>query len=328
MHIKKLTKSECVKIIDHDYRRHLHYRNEKVDLSKKDKNVIFKECKYADIKKYIKDNNIYIYGRNGKNADKINYLCSVIVHYPKDCEMDENQFFKTMNDVLTKRFGNCIGSIVHYDEERPHLHFLFMPTVKCKNKKNEDIVKLCAKDVVNREMLRSFHNDIENDFKKLGYNVKLQNEEAERGFKNIDDIEEYKKYKDLIKSLETEKQTLQDEKESLQNKNAELEKQNQSLKDDYVSLNQKHIEIIDEYDILQKQTTQMKNENQKLINDNKQLKNEIVEQQNFFQNLLLKIQKCMDFLKKAEKKDIERIGFSPISNDISELQKEFVDIMR
>ena len=321
MHIKKLTKSECVKIIDHDYRRHLHYRNEDVDLSKTDKNVIFKECKYADIDKYINDNNIYIYGKNGKNADKINYLCSVIVHYPKDCEIDENQFFKTMNDVLTKRFGNCIGSIVHYDEERPHLHFLFMPTVKCKNKNNEDIVKLCAKDVVNREMLKSFHSDIENDFKKLGYNVKLQNEEAERGIKNIDDIEEYKKYKDLIKSLETEK-------ESLQNKNAELEKQNQSLEDDYISLNQKHIKIIDEYDVLQKQTTQMKNETQKLINNNKQLQNEIVEQQSEFQKLVLKIQKTMNVFFKIQKKEKEVLGYSTLDDDIANLQKEFVEAVR
>ncbi len=314
MHIKKLTKSECVKIIDHDYRRHLHYRNEKVDLSKKDKNVIFKECKYADIDKYINDNNIYIYGKNGKNADKINYLCSVIVHYPKDCEMEEKQFFETMNDVLTKRFGNCIGSIVHYDEERPHLHFLFMPTVKCKNKNNKDIVKLCAKDVVNREMLRSFHTDIENDFKKLGYNVKLQNEEAERGIKNIDDIEEYKKYKDLIKSLETEKESLQNENTELKEKNQFLNNANTKFKNDNVELRKQH--------------TQMKNENQKLINDNKQLQNEIVEQQNFFQNLLLKIQKSIEFLKKAEKKDIEHCGYSPVSNDVGKLQKEFVDIMR
>ncbi len=320
MHIKKLTKSECVKIIDHDYRRHLHYRNEDVDLSKKDKNVIFKECNYSDIDKYINDNNIYIYGKNGKNADKINYLCSVIVHYPKDCEMDENQFFKTMNDVLTKRFGNCMGSIVHYDENnkitgiKPHLHFLFMPTVKCKNKKNEDIVKLCAKDVVNREMLQSFHSDIENDFKELGYNIKLQNDEKERGIKNIDDIEEYKKYKDLIKSLETEK-------ESLQNENTELKEKNQFLNNANTKFKNDNLE-------LRKQHTQMKNETQKLINDNKQLQNEIVEQQNIFQNLLLKIQKTMNVFFKIQKKEKEVLGYSTLDDDIANLQKEFVEAIR
>ena len=314
MHIKKLTKSECVKIIDHDYRIHLHYRNEDVDLSKKDKNVIFKECNYSDIDKYINDNNIYIYGKNGKNADKINYLCSVIVHYPKNCEMDENQFFKTMNDVLTKRFKNCIGSIVHYDEKNPHLHFLFMPTVKCKNKKNEDIVKLCAKDVVNREMLQSFHNDIENDFKELGYNIKLQNDEKERGFKNIDDIEEYKKYKDLIKSLETEK-------ESLQNENTELKEKNQFLNNANTKFKNDNLE-------LRKQHTQMKNETQKLINDNKQLQNEIVGKQSQLQKLIQQFNEFMKLLFKAQKKDKEALGYSPLDNDIANLQKEFVDIMR
>lgn len=194
MHIKKLTKTECVKIINHDFRQDVTYRNENIDLSKSEKNVIYKKCDYKDIDKYIDDNNIYVYGKNGKHKDKINYLCSVVVHYPKNCAMPENQFFETMNKVLTKKFGNCMGAVVHYDEDTPHLHFLFMPVVYDKKNNRK---KLCAKEVVNREMLQSFHSDIENDLKKMGYDVKLQNGKEERGIPYIEDIEIYKKLKDL-----------------------------------------------------------------------------------------------------------------------------------
>lgn len=212
MHIMKLTKTESIKIIGHDFRQHKEYRNKDIDKSKsKDNLVLQKLNSFKDVQKYLDDNNIFIYGKDGKNKDKINYMCSVVVQYPKNCPIDEDEFFKMMHAILKGYFGNCQGSIVHKDESgRNHLHFLFCPIVK---DKKHDRNKLCAKEVVNREMLLSFHKDIENEFKEIyDKDISLTNEECVKGFKNIDDIEEYKRYKQLqkvVKSLSEKAESLE-----------------------------------------------------------------------------------------------------------------------
>jgi len=227
MHIKKLTRSESIKIIGHDYRRHGNYKNEDIDLSKSKDNVIFKNVKgFNDITKYIDKNDIYVYGKNGKKKDEINYLCSLVVHYPKECCIDENTFFNCINELLKGKFchnNNYMGSIVHYDEKSPHLHFLFVPV--CQDKKNNRL-KLCAKEVITRDVLKSLHTDIEKDFKDIyGYDVKLTLDEKVKGIKNIENIEEYKKYKDLQK----ENELLKIENETLKKRNEELELKNKSF---------------------------------------------------------------------------------------------------
>lgn len=204
MHIMKLTKSESIKIIGHDFREHNSYRNKNIDTEKSKNNIIIKDCKnFADVEKYLTDNNIYIYGKKGKKANQINYLCSVICHYPDGCPIPEKEFFIKLNEILTSKFGNCQGSIVHYDEERPHIHFLFCP-IAYDEKKNR--YKLCGADVVNRTMLRRFHKEIEEEFtERYGYKIKLTKNEEERGLNvNINDIEEYKRVKDIIKKQEKE----------------------------------------------------------------------------------------------------------------------------
>lgn len=198
MHVKKLNKSESIKIIGHDFRQHETYRNTNIDIDRSCNNIVFKDCtNFSAVEKYLTDNEIYVRGKNGKGGEKINFLCSVVCHYPKDCPIGEYEFFSSLHKILTNKFGNCQGSIVHYDEDRPHLHFLFCPTVY--DKKHERY-KLCAKEVVNRTMLQTFHSDVEAEFeRRYGYNVKLTRDADERGLKtNIDDIEEYKRIKDIM----------------------------------------------------------------------------------------------------------------------------------
>ena len=204
MHIKKLTKSESIKIIGHDFRHHETYKNKNVDKEKSCNNIVFEDCpNFSKIEKYLTDKEIYVHGKGGKSENKINFLCSVICHYPKGCPVSEREFFSNLHEILTSMFGNCQGSIVHYDEERSHIHFLFSPIVY--DKKNNRY-KLCAKEVVNRKMLQTLHKDVEREFEqRYGYKVKLTRNETERGLKtNIDDIEEYKRVKDIIKKQKEE----------------------------------------------------------------------------------------------------------------------------
>lgn len=204
MHIKKLTKSESIKIIGHDFRHHETYKNKNVDKEKSCNNIVFEDCpNFSKIEKYLTDKEIYVHGKGGKSENKINFLCSVICHYPKGCPVSEREFFSNLHEILTSKFNNCQGSIVHCDEERSHIHFLFCPIVY--DAKHERY-KLCAKEVVNRKMLQTLHKDVEREFEqRYGYKVKLTRDETERGLKtNIDDIEEYKRVKDIIKKQELE----------------------------------------------------------------------------------------------------------------------------
>ena len=310
-HIEKYKDINAIGIIKHNNRQNVNYSNEDIDTSKSHLNTYFINRDY-EYYKHRMQNDLYVYaGWNDKNKAKYNSLCSIVVHCPLDFE-DEDKFYKSVNEIFKKKYSeeNIICSVVHNDEKRSHLHFTFIPCIY--NEKKQKYQLSYEKCIAHK--FDSFHTDLEKELKEqYDIDVKLADKENNDKF-YIDNIKDYKKMKDTLKSLQEEKQSLQDEKELLEN--------------DYISLNKKHIEIIDEYDVLQKQTTQMKNENQKLINDNKQLQNEIANQQSEFQKILLKIQKAMNVLFKVQKKEKELLGYSTIDNDIANLQKEFVDAVR
>lgn len=233
MHVEKLTLSEARAIISHDLRKNKTYSNKNIDTEKKDQNIVFNKRGYDYIKNYIQRNGIKVHGANGKAKDGINYAVSVVLHYPEDCTIPEKDFFKMAHIILGKKFGkdNIICSVVHRDEMRSHLHFVFMPIVKDKKGRK----KLCCKEVVSREMLKALHSDVEKAFKSdYNLDVKLQNEEKGQ-FKNIAHIEDYKKYKDLQKnvdSLNIQKDDIIIDNILLQNEVDSLKQEIKQLKDE------------------------------------------------------------------------------------------------
>ncbi|MBP3620955.1 MAG: plasmid recombination protein [Lachnospiraceae bacterium] len=310
-HIMKCKDIGAIGIIKHINRENKNYGNEDVDTSKSKDNIYFIKRSYEYYKNRM-ENDLYVYGGwNDKNKAKYNSLCSIAVHCLDSCE-NEEEFFKALNEIFKKRYGeeNVICSVVHKDEKRSHLHFTFIPCIYNEKKKKYQLsYEKCI-----AHSFDSFHSDLEKELKEqYDIDVKLADKENNDKF-YIDNIKDYKKMKDALKSLETEKQ-------SLQNENAELKEKNQFLNNANTKFKNDNLE-------LRKQHTQMKNENQKLINDNKQLQNEIVEQQNIFQNLLLKIQKTMNVFFKIQKKEKEVLGYSTLDNDIANLQKEFVEAVR
>lgn len=208
MHIQKLKLQASKMIIGHDLRTHENYSNKGIDLSKSKNNVIY--CDRGADYLASRSNKIYIYGKNGKHKNDLNYTCSVVVQLPKNCKKEE-LFFDTMNDYLNNKFGakNCVCSVVHRDEAgQPHLHYVFMPVVAMDKAKNGYTEKLCAKEVINREMLLGFHKEAEQWLAEWGCPVKLTLEENEnRDY--INTVEEYKKAQDINKQLiEQNKQIL------------------------------------------------------------------------------------------------------------------------
>lgn len=78
----------------------------------------------------------------------------------------QSAFFEATTNFLNERYGqeNAVAAVVHYDETTPHLHYAFVPVV-FDNKKSR--YKVSAKEVLTRHDLQTFHDDLDQDLKKV-----------------------------------------------------------------------------------------------------------------------------------------------------------------
>src|SRR5699024_11833664 len=79
--------------------------------------------------------------------------------------ISQKQFFEETYDFLSERYGeeNVLAGVVHNDETTPHMHFAFMPVTYDEKRERE---KVSAKEVLNRNELKSFHQDLDNHLKE------------------------------------------------------------------------------------------------------------------------------------------------------------------
>ena len=97
-------------------------------------------------------------------------VCSVVVSASteffegKTREQIDN-YFQDAADCLSSLFGtqNTVGAYIHYDEQTPHMHFLFVP----RTRNNE----LCAKKVITRNSLRKLQDELPKYLQQRGYDV-------------------------------------------------------------------------------------------------------------------------------------------------------------
>ncbi|EQC3668053.1 MobV family relaxase, partial [Campylobacter jejuni] len=77
----------------------------------------------------------------------------------------EREFFKTAYDFYCEKYGkeNVISAMVHKDETTPHLHLLIVPLTKDG--------RLCAKELFDRETIRSFHDTIPKLLQQRGFDI-------------------------------------------------------------------------------------------------------------------------------------------------------------
>lgn len=119
----------------------------------------------------------------------INVMCSWVVTAPKDLQTTQlNDFFKETYNFLVNRYGgekNVISAYVHMDETTPHLHFAFVP-VAIDKKKN--IEKLCAKEVINKRDLQTFHDDLQKHLNQERIFCSILNEATKQGNKSIKEL--------------------------------------------------------------------------------------------------------------------------------------------
>lgn len=147
-------------------------------------------------------------------------VCSWIITAPKGMEeQDYKKFFETAYDEIfkiTRGKRNVISAYVHFDEQTPHMHYLFVPGIQEEINKFPYIrEKLSASKLITRNTLQHFHNDMQKAVKKAFPNkdYKVVEENPNRRVKKSQSLSDYKKTQDLIKSAQAE---LQEVKQDIQ----------------------------------------------------------------------------------------------------------------
>src|SRR5690625_598206 len=103
------------------------------------------------------------------NRADVKVMADWIVTLPEELngapEGSQKQFFEETYDFLSERYGeeNVLAGVVHNDETTPHMHFAFMPVTYDEKRERE---KVSAKEVLNRNELKSFHQDLDNHLKE------------------------------------------------------------------------------------------------------------------------------------------------------------------
>lgn len=180
-HVEKYTRQACGHMLAHYNRTAQHIGNDKVDCEKTHLNYNLATHQQMEQEVFVKKRCSEVKCQNRKD---VNVLCDWVVTLPKDVEAgDERDFFEYTYDFLEKRYGkeNVVSAWVHMDETTPHMHFAFVPV--------DARQRVCAKEVVNRQDLRTFHQDLSSYIDKyFGYEVAILNDATKEGNKSIAEL--------------------------------------------------------------------------------------------------------------------------------------------
>lgn len=166
-HIEKFAKSSVGHLFAHFERKKIDgefikFSNQEIDTTKTDQNYNIAWNKKKTQYKIYKDRLSQVQVFNRKD---VKTLCSCVTTIPQDTylKFKDNpkairEFFEHSYNFLENRYGkqNVVSSFVHMDETTPHMHFAFIPVVLDKKK---NIEKVCAKEVITKTELQTFHKD-------------------------------------------------------------------------------------------------------------------------------------------------------------------------
>jgi len=161
-----------------------------------------------------------------KRAD-VNVMCSWLVTAPKDVQADEtDKFFQETYKFLSERYGvnNVVSAHVHMDETTPHVHFAFVPVVECKKK---NILKVSAKECIDKKELNIFHKDLSAYMEKIfGRDIGVLNEMTKDGDKSIEELK---------------RGTARQELENIEHQTAEIKKEGADVTQELKELEDKKV---------------------------------------------------------------------------------------
>lgn len=176
MNMKKFNRRDTLRLIKHNKRLLKNNRTD-IDLDRTIKNVNLYERRISE-EEYIKNRleKVHVWGKN--NEQRI-YAIDWVLTAPNEIRNDYNEclkFFEHFTAFCNARYSNqnCIGAYCHFDEETPHIHYMFMP-IFFDEKNNRE--KLCARDLIKRKELYSFHEDFQAYLYAHNMNYRVVNED-------------------------------------------------------------------------------------------------------------------------------------------------------
>ena len=120
-----------------------------------------------------------------QNRADVIKMADWVVTQPKTLPPERSrEFFQHTFQFLSERYGrnNVVSAHVHMDETTPHLHFAFVPVTKNTGKSAGKFPeKLCARQVLTRHDLQTFHTDLQKYLqKKMQCHVDVLTETADK----------------------------------------------------------------------------------------------------------------------------------------------------
>lgn len=233
-HLKKNTRGAVPGLAVHFERKTDHHTNKDINVSK----TYLNQDLMTDGSDMISRFNDRLSDVYCMKRDDVKALATWIVTLPEELAAapyeQQAAFFEETKHFLDERYGkeNTMAAVVHYDETTPHLHYAFVPVIFDVKKER---YKVSAKQVLTRRDLQTFHDDLDQDLKKVlpFYEKGILNNKT-LPFENVAEI---KKYNDQFKAL---KEELVNVEENISAKKALLKVTNEALTE--VELAEKQID--------------------------------------------------------------------------------------
>lgn len=170
----KHTVSQMYSNLRHVYRVNKNYSNTNIDEERREDNVELMGLDYQSaLNKYrIIENNAHKMNRKDVITE-IGYCVSLPLALIDEDKTTQMEFWNICKNQLIQNFGKdkIISMVVHYDEERPHLHCEIVPLIWDEKKQYN---KFCAKEVLNRKLLQGWHSQLQKEVsREFGEHTKV-----------------------------------------------------------------------------------------------------------------------------------------------------------
>ena len=291
---EKLTRAKAQGICVHNDRRARNHTNKDIDPEKTHLNYYLKKNQLNYVKEFdkLKEKN------NLKGMIRSN---SIIM-----CEMvftSDKEFFDKIGEKETRRYfeecykfacnyknlgeQNIVSSVVHLDENVPHMHLIYIPVVHTKDKDGNGIDKVCSRDFWRaRDSYRQLQNDFHKYITSKGFELDrgLPVEETGSKHEKIEDLKKitnFENTKKVLDSINLELPEVPDIKDIkiIKLNREKVENEIIKPKDDLINeLYQQnlnlHRELLRQANLVRKAEKYQKERN-KIMEDNENLHNEV-----------------------------------------------------
>ena len=208
----KLTRSQANGICVHNDRKAKNHSNKEIDISKSNLNYYLKKNELSYTKEFDKLRKKY--NLQGQIRSNSIIMCEMIF-------TSDKEFFDTIGIEETKRYfkecykficnyknlgdKNIISAVVHFDESTPHMHLIYIPVVRKKDKDRKEIDKVCCREFwEGRDSYRNLQNTFYEYITTKGFNLQrgLPAEETKRKNETIQNYKQITNFENTKNVLE------------------------------------------------------------------------------------------------------------------------------